>query len=142
MPDNTITYGAPGIAAFARETWGNVRELRLQDSPATSARRVTLTNAGAELSLPIFSVVSLTGLAVAGSGTSDAIGFLPCPVVIPAAGSIEIDVIVQGYFDFNALNWGASFNTDAKKRDAFVNRPSPVNIILDTNPHTSDGVLA
>lgn len=158
MADNIGTHGAPGIAAFDAETFGNVRELRLQDSPATASQRVTITNGtGSVMALPIFSVVSLTGLAVSVAAvaaqagppsvpaqplSSDAVGILPYPVSIGIGGSMQVDVIVAGYFDFNALNWGASFDSDTKKKAAFDNRPAPINIILDTNPFTSDGVLA
>lgn len=142
MPDFSITHGAPGIAVYDSETWGNVREIRLQDEPALAARPLTITATGADLTLPIWSVVKATGLAAWASGASDALGILPAPVFIPDGQSVTIDVIVAGYYDFNALNFAASFVTDANKRAAFDNRPSPINIVLGTNPYNSDGVLA
>lgn len=143
MADNTITHGAPGIAEFDSESWGNVKEVRLQQNPPFVARRATISNGGAEaLTLPIWSVVSLTGLAVNTGGNSDAVGILPAPIVIPAGGSVEMDLIVAGYYDYDALNWDASFATEADKRAAFDGRPAPTNIVLDTNPYNSDGVLA
>lgn len=143
MADNTILHGAPGIAAYASETWGNVREIRLQDNPAAAMKKVTIT-AGADLNLPVFSVVSLVGLAtMAGDpSVSNAIGITTAPIVVANGQTVTLDVIVAGYFDFNALNWGGTFNTDALKKAAFDGRPAPINIILDTNKFNSDGVLA
>ena len=142
MADNTVVHGAPGIAGYDSETWGNVRELRLQDTPPTAVQRTTITAGGSPVTLPIFSVVSATGLATSAAGVSNAIGILPCPLYIPASSSVEIDLIVAGHYDYKALNFDASFTTDALKRAAFAGRPAPVNIILDTNKYDSDGVLA
>ena len=141
MADFMNTHGSPGIAAYNTETWGNVREVRIQDTPATAVDRRTITNGGdAELLLPIWSVVSATGLAL--QSPADAIGILGMPLFIPVGESVDVDLIVAGHYDYKALNFHSSFATDAQRREAFRGRPSPLNIILSTNPYDSDGVLA
>lgn len=144
MADNTITHGAPGIAEYSSETWANAREIRLQDSPATATRKITITASGADLDLPIWAVVDTAGLAAYQAVVADktALGILTAPVFIPDGESATIDVLVAGYFDFAALTFAASFDTDAKKKAAFEGLGAPINIILDTNPYDSDGVLA
>lgn len=144
MPDFNITHGAPGIAEYNSETWGNVKELRLQDSPATAAKKVTITASGADLELPLWSVVSLSGLAAYSATVAGktAVGILTAPASIPDGESVTLDVLVAGYFDYTVLNFAASFDTDEKKRTAFEGLGAPINIILDTNPYDSDGVLA
>lgn len=144
MADITITYGAPGIAEYSSETYGNVKELRLQDSPATAARKVTITATGADLELPLWSVVGPAGLAAytATIASKTALGILTAPVVIPDGELVTVDVLCAGYFDYEVLTFAASFDTDAKKRTAFEGMGAPINIILDTNPYNSDGVLA
>lgn len=139
MADTTVTHGAPGIAEFNSQSYGNVKELRLQDTPPFAYRAVTIT-AGANLDLPIYSVVSLTGLAL--QSPADAVGVLMHPLVLANGQSATVHVLVQGHLDYEALNWDASFDTPAKKIAAFNGRPTPLAIILGTNPYTSDGVLA
>jgi hypothetical protein len=144
MADNTILKGAPGIAEFNSETWGNVKELRLQDSPATATKKITITAGGTDLTLGLWSVVDAAGLApysatVAGK---TALGILTAPVFIIAGQSVTLDVLVAGYFDYEVLTFAATFDTPAKMIAAFEGMGSPINIILDTNPYDSDGVLA
>lgn len=144
MADKTTDHGAPGIAAYDSETWGNVKELRLQDSPATATRRVTITAGSGGAELPLYGVVNTTGLAPYSStvGSKTAVGILTAPVSLAANQSISIDVIVAGYFDYEALTFDNTFDTDEKKRTAFDGMGAPINIILDKNPYDSDGVLA
>ncbi len=144
MADNTIPNGAPGIAGYSSETWGNLRELRLQDNPAVATKKVTITAGGTPLDLPLYGVVDTAGLApysatVAGK---TAVGILTAPVYVPASTSVTIDVIVAGYLDYKALVFASTFDTDAKKQAAFEGMGAPINIILDTNKYDSDGVLA
>lgn len=145
MADNTITRGAPGIAEFTQETWGNPAELQLQETPALAYAKVTITADGDDLDLALYSVVGPEGLAVYTTGTPDSwdtLGVLAMPVQIADGDSLDVYVIVQGNLDINALVWDASFNTTAKKMVAFTDLPSPMNIIVGENPYNSDGVLA
>lgn len=144
MADNNITHGAPGIAAYSSETWGNVKELRLQDNPAVATRNITITASGADLDLGLYSVVDAAGLAGYEAAVADktVLGVLTAPVSLADGESTKVDVIVQGYLDYDALIWDASFDTAEKKKAAFDGLGSPINIMLDTNPYDSDGVLA
>jgi hypothetical protein len=85
--DNTIPHGKPGIASFESESWGNAGEPRFGDGPARTVTR-TVT-AGADLDLPIYSVVSLIAgvlaLAVLGAAAGSATGTVTFSVAVPAA---------------------------------------------------------
>ena len=143
MADNIGSLGAPGIAAFASSTFGNIREPRFAQEPPVAYRKTRITNGGgAAMNLAAWSVVGAAGLATEAAGVSNALGILPYPVSIAAGQSADVELIVQGSFDYQALVWDASFGTDAEKLAAFDNRPSPINIILGTHAFTSDGVLA
>lgn len=74
--DNTIPHGKPGIASFESETWGGAGEPRFGDGPAQTVTRNVA--AGADLDLPLYSVVSIIGgvlaLAVLGAAGGSATG--------------------------------------------------------------------
>lgn len=55
--DTTLAHGKPGIASFASESYGGPGEPRYGEGPATTTHHTVL--AGADLDLPIYSVVSL-----------------------------------------------------------------------------------
>lgn len=85
--DNTIPHGKPGIASFESETWGNKGEPRFGDG---IARTVTRTiSAGANLDLPIYSVVSIIAgvlaLAVSGTAAGSASGTVTFSTAVPSA---------------------------------------------------------
>lgn len=86
--DNTIPHGKPGIASFESETWGNKGEPRFGDGPARTVTREVL--AGADLDLPLYSVVSIIAgvlaLAVLGSAAGAAVGTATMSTAVPAAG--------------------------------------------------------
>lgn len=46
------------------------------------------------------------------------------------AAAVNGQVFYSGCFNQDALVWGASFNTDAKKQAAFRGSPTPTNIIV------------
>jgi hypothetical protein len=138
MPDFNTDDGAPGIAEYRSETWGNRKELRLQDQPAVATRNVEITAGVSDLDLPLFGVVSAGGLTAQGSTP---LGILTAPVSLPAGQSMNIDVIVAGYLDYTALKFAASFTTDAQKQAAFNGAPAPINIILDKNPYESAAIV-
>ena len=144
MADNVITHGAPGVAEFNSETWGNATELRLQDTPALAYHKVTLTASGADLTLPIYSVVDANGLAAyqATVANKTVVGILPQPVFLADGASMDVYVLVAGNLDINALVWDDTFDTAEKKMAAFDGLTSPINMILGENKFNSDGVLA
>jgi len=144
MADVTTTHGAPGIAAFARETYGNIAELRLQDTPALAFRKVRITATGGDLALPIYSVIGPTGLAAyqAVLANKTVVGITAHPINLLEDAFLDIEVICAGNLDINALTWASTFDTNAKKLSAFDGLGSPINMILGINPFNSDGVLA
>ena len=144
MADVTLTTGAPGIASYTSETYGNVKELRLQDNPAMVTKNVTITASGADLDLALFSVVDAAGLAAYEAAVADktAMGVLLAPVQITDGDSVVVPIAVAGYFDYDVLVFASTFDTDAKKKAAFDGLGAPINILLDTNAYDSDGVLA
>ena len=150
MADNTITHGAPGIAAYDSETWGNATELLLQDTPAPTFKTITLTASGADIDIAINSVIAADGgLAVytpyddPDPAFSDAAGITRYPIFVADGDTMDVTIMTSGHVDINALVWHASFTTDALKKTAFsVSTVKDVNFILGANPFNSDGVLA
>lgn len=148
MADNTITHGAPGIAEFNEETWANATEILLQDTPPPAFMTITLSASGSDIDLAINSVIAADGsLAAYSTGSpdsTDAVGITRYPIFIADGDSLDVQVMVQGNVDINALVWDSSFDTDAKKKDAFnlSTEAKPFNMILGSNPYDSDGVLA
>lgn len=62
-------------------------------------------------------------------------GILPigvtCVEIVTTAGvATKGPIFYAGCFNPNKLNWHASFNTDAKKRQAFRGSPTPTNIVI------------
>ncbi|BCM19245.1 hypothetical protein [Mesorhizobium sp. J8] len=58
-----------------------------------------------------------------------AIGVTTAPVVDTDAAQ-SVAIYRAGNFNPDALNWDASFNTDAKREAAFRGAPSPTNILI------------
>lgn len=137
--DNTIPHGKPGIASFESESWGNADEVLFGDTPpvATQVVEVTATD---DLDLPIYSVVNVaddgtltmavyTPAAGGDPASSNATHILASPVVMADGATMSIPVIVAGHFRQQALNFDASFNTDALKQDAFKGSDTPMILI-------------
>lgn len=148
MADNTITNGAPGIAEFNSETWGNVKELVLQDTPALAFKTINLAASGADIDLAINSVIAADGsLAAYTTGSpdsTDALAITRFPIFIADGSNMDVQVLVAGNLDIDALVWDATFTTDARKKNAFdlSSNVALTNFILGKNPFNSDGVLA
>lgn len=84
------------------------------------------------VAIPAFTVVGVTaGNLVFGEqdGAPLAIGITAAPIL--ANGTVQkVGLIRGGNLNINALNWHASFDTDAKKLAAFDGAPSPTRIVL------------
>lgn len=136
--DITLTDGAPGIASFATETYGNTEEVRFGDTPYTT----TTVNATGVLNLALYSVVSYDGTTIALADETvagDAYGVLTAPVVLAAGETTTVDLIRTGHLSMDALVWDASFDTDAKKKVAFEAGLSPT-LFVSKKKFNSDGV--
>ena len=65
-------------------------------------------------------------------GTTEAIGFVMYAIDTTgeAAGAVEVEVVRGGVFNPDLLVWDATYNTDAKKRAAFRDAPTPTCILI------------
>lgn len=85
--DTTLGHGAPGIASFATQSYGGPVEPRYGEGVPTTTDLIV--KAGADLLLPIYSVVSVIGgilaLAVRGGSTGFATGTVTFSTAVPAA---------------------------------------------------------
>lgn len=126
-----IPFGAPGVASFASDSYGQ-REVRSGDTPVSTTSVLVPQNTN----LPIYSVVGMAGndsavgisLAQA-DGDPQAYGITTAPVVTGSGVTTTVDVYRSGMWNPDALNWHASFDTDAKKFAAFEGSKSPNNFI-------------
>lgn len=122
-----LTQGTPGVASFGSDVVLSADEPRFGDGQATT----TICNVGASVDLPIYSVVAYDGTTIAlaemvGSpGVSNAYGILTAPVLTGTGESTTVAVYRSGHFNMDALNWDASFSTDALKQAAFEGSVSP-----------------
>ena len=132
--DNTIPHPAPGIASFETESWGQKDEIRFGDTPAIAERNQTVTSK-AGITLPIYSVVNIADddgeitLATSTTGVSNATHITAAPLVLAALDTTEAPMYEAGHFRQQALNFDATFNTDALKQDAFKGSDTPMILI-------------
>lgn len=138
MAVTKIPFGAPGVAAFYSDEFGQV-EVRSGDTPVTT----TTEKVGQNTNLAIYSVVgraanaptgNLVLATATGSPAIKPVGILTAPVTTGAGVSTTVDVYRSGMFNPDALVWDASFNTDALKFAAFEGSVSP-EIFLQRPKH-------
>lgn len=92
--DTTLTHGAPGIASFGSESYGGPSEPRFGEGvPTTTDHTVT---AGADLDLPIYSVVSVIAgvLALAGAGVAQ--GSASGTITFSSTGPVTTETVTIG----------------------------------------------
>lgn len=82
--ENTIPHGKPGIASFESETWGGAGEPRFGDGIARTVTRTVL--AGADIDLPLYSVVSILAGVIAWAVSGSAAGSATATITISATG--------------------------------------------------------
>ena len=131
--DNTIPHPAPGIASFQTESWGQKDEILFGDTPAIAERNQTVTST-AGITLPIYSVVNIAAnnqitLAVIATGESNATHITAAPIVLGAGETMEAPMYEAGHFRQQALNFDATFTTDASKQNAFKGSGNPMILI-------------
>ena len=129
-----IPHGDPGVASFASDAYAQVT-LFMSNTPAAVSTPIAVAAATATATLPIYSVVgvNVTGEIVpAEHGVTNAIGFTASAIT---DGTAKAAIFRAGHVNVNALDWPASFDTDAKKLTAFEGAPSPTNIVADQNPN-------
>ncbi len=96
--DTTLAHGKPGIASFATESFGGPGEPRYGEGPAPTTHHTVV--AGADLDLPIYSVVSLLNngvadiIALAAPGTAQ--GSATGTITITSTGPSDGETFVVG----------------------------------------------
>lgn len=131
MPN--IPYGAAGMADYEQSDIFQQVELFASNKPDPFTEEFPV---GASTDLPAYSVVGLNAsgnlvLADPGAGTPiPAIGITTAPVTTGVGGSASLPIFRSGCFNPDALNWGAWYNTDARKKAAFRGAPTPTTIII------------
>jgi hypothetical protein len=138
MAVTKIPFGAPGVASFQEDSFGQ-QEVRSGDTPVTT----TTEKVGASTTLAIYSVVgraanaaggNLVLATATGSPAIKPVGILTAPVATGAGVTTTVDVYRSGMFNPDALVWDTSFNTDLLKFAAFEGSVSP-DIFLQRPKH-------
>lgn len=140
--DNKVPYGEPGIAGFEKESWGNRQTWQYGDTPALTTVNVGFTAGGADLVIALLDVLASDGGAAVQTGATaaDRANYIAAAsVTIPAGTTVRVPVYVQGHFEMDALNWDATYDTDAKKSAAFQGSLSPT-IFVSKSEHNSDAI--
>ena len=131
MTDTVIKFGDTGLAAFQTGGFTGIE-------PFSGPAPINVKNfdidpaAVAAAAMPIFSVVGLgaNGLTYATEDkTVQALGVTVAPVDAGVSAA-NVGVFMDGTFNLAALTWDASYDTDAKKADAFVGAPTPTVIFI------------
>lgn len=124
MAHTKIPLPAHGIAGFTTATFsGPLEPLYSGDVPLTTDH-VLVTNALlVDLVLPYLAVVAYdpatNTMAMADQTDGPAYTVLPHALTVEPGDTVSCAIYRDGYFDMAALQWDASFNTDAKKKYAF-----------------------
>lgn len=144
MVDTTIPHGKPGVAEFKEEIFGGPTEVMFGDMPVQTIN-VTLTASGADRTLALYSVLSgeLDGVLADYNATRDdgcADYILATAITIPDGESATVPVYVQGHFNMDALVWDSSYDTDAKKKAAFVGGDYPM-LLVSKPDHNADAIF-
>lgn len=150
MVDTNIPFGNPGIASFATESSAGPVEPRYGEGvPTTTHMTVT---AGADLDLPLYSVVSVIGgvlaLAALGSGAGSATGTVTFATAVPADGDT---VTIAGHvYTFRSapaavddVQIGATLNETAANLASAINAdPDGDGTAYYTGTAANDDVVA
>lgn len=129
-----IPHGDPGVASFDSDAYSQVT-LVMSDTPAMVTQPKAVASATATATLPIYSVVGFNGsgeIVPAVHGTTQAVGITASAIT---EGTAKAQIIRQGHLNINAMDWPASYDTEAKKLAAFEGADTPTNIVADQNPN-------
>lgn len=97
------------------------------NEPGTAGNAITTTETSTVAS---FGGGTLTGGTDVGGGGIVPIGITTVKVLTGAGVQTTVAIFTAGCFNPDALNWDDSFNTDEKRRHAFVGSPTPTNIVI------------
>ncbi len=117
-----ITDTTVGLASFNTDTYTGV-ELLSGDTPPVVTTNEPIASAVLTSGLPARAVVGINGsgeIIRAVLGTTQAIGILIAAINAGSSAGNKAQVYRAGCFNPAALDWDATYNTDEKKRTAFV----------------------
>lgn len=97
------------------------------NAPGTAGNAIASTETSTVAS---WGAATLAGGTDVGGGGITPLGITTAPVTTGAGVETTIDIFRAGCFNPDALVWDDSFNTDARKRNAFEGAPSPTNIVI------------
>lgn len=140
--DNDIPVGSPGLANFESETWGNKPEWLYSDTPPVAEQTISVTASGADVEITFLDVLAADGTAAnqAGATEPEQANYIAAATTTVADGETkEVPVYRAGHFSMDALNWDASYTTDAQKKAAFEGSLSPT-ILVSKAKHTSGAI--
>lgn len=140
--DNKVPEGTPGVASFASETWGNRPNYQFGDTPAIKTRTIPVTASGADVEIVFLDVLNGSGALADWNATRDAgsADFIAATTITIADGDTkDVPVYDMGHFDMDALRWDSSYDTDAKKKDAFLGSDAP-GLFVSKGKHDSDDI--
>jgi hypothetical protein len=127
-----VPYGDTGAAVFEQGDDYVSVELFSGSTPVPVTENFPV---GSGVVIPAFSVVGLTSgnvVMAENDGDPQAIGITVSDVL--NVGAVQsVAVFRAGCFNPDALNWHASYDTDAKKAAAFRGAPTPTNILIRKN---------
>lgn len=127
--DTTLGHGAPGIASFASQTYGGPGEPRYGEGVPTTTDRIV--SAGADLTLPIYSVVSVINGVLALAAVGDEAGFASGTITIAGTGPADSQTVTIGGVEY-------TFVTALTDDPATV----PYEIVRSDTPATAAANLA
>ena len=132
--DTQIPNGEPGIASFARESFADPHEIRFSDDD-WSETTLALAPSGFALDLPIFSVIDSSGRLAeqAGLAGTEPYAVLTSPINVLDGQTASVAVVRAGHLNQLAMNWDATFTTDAMKQTAFEGSESPTIFVSKPN---------
>lgn len=140
MVDTTLPQGAPGIALSATESYGGPIEALYGEGDVTTTSASVMSTAGVDLKLYSVVHVAANGELTLADETADGpTGILTAPVVLTAGQSTTVDLYRSGHWNMDALEWDATYDTDAKKKAAFEGSISPT-IFVSKPKHSPDAI--
>lgn len=130
VTDTQIAEVEPGIASISSESFADVMEIRMSDDD-WSQTPLALAPSGFALDLPLYSVIDSSGRLAeqAGIAGTEPYGVLTSPINVLDGQTASVAVIRSGHLNHLAMNWDASFTTDAQKIAAFEGTQSPTIFI-------------
>lgn len=118
-----IPYAQHGIAGISTDSFSQVELLAGDTPPVVTDYAIpgsTLATSGLAAWTPVYVDPATRAVTVAVHGTTAPNAITVFSVEAGSASTTTVGVYKAGMFNIDALNWPASYDTDAKKFAAFV----------------------